>query len=286
MESGHWLSLTYYVLWCVAFTDVSAFILTYAGVESPHFVLVISTRRGASTEAAEHIGSHPCSTSWNELISHSQFPSGYAKYKQSGNYEKYIGVDHLLPIANVSALNAVSALRQSFCNGRPPAVRDKCGDACVIALKIHVDESYPLAAMVALLKSPNTSSVFVVRNATESFCSIRWARSENGSFAHTPNAHAIHGDERPPCIRTDENSVEMTAFEHKVASQLAFGRNTLRDSGHYWFELPFTSFVSDPTRSTNILWSSFGLAVPPRNSEWEKTCPYDYCEVRSWPGLN
>jgi len=183
----------------------------------PEFVLVVSTHRSASTEVAETAGGHPCSASWNEILKNAHFPSGYTKYKHGTyeSYKKYLGVHSL---NHDRLLEQARRKRDKFCDGRPQSVRDFCGQACAIVLKVHLDSfggHNNKEQWHTLLGYNGSLPVFVERNASEAFCSIEWAKTE-GSYAHSPEKHKKAGDKRPPCERTADNEDLMDDFEKRV----------------------------------------------------------------------
>ena len=58
----------------------------------PPIVLIVSTQRGASTETAEAIGSHPCAASLNEALYKPDMPVGYEKYNRRTDFYRELGV--------------------------------------------------------------------------------------------------------------------------------------------------------------------------------------------------
>ena len=66
------------------------------GGAAAQLVVVVSTRRSASTEAAEVVGDHPCGASFNELLHYDKFPSGFPKYAKGSHPSDFLDLPTVL----------------------------------------------------------------------------------------------------------------------------------------------------------------------------------------------
>ena len=260
------------------------------GSQTAGIVVVVSTRRGASTAIAEGVGAHPCAYSFNEILGRPQFPVGYSKYDHHSNLQKYLGGRKKLLSGNqangTKLLEDARSARELFCAARPRVVREACGDVCVVALKMHVDDWLPQrigvghhlwASWEQLVTAPDVAAVVVTRDTLQNFCSLHWAIKTN-CWGHDPSQQA-NRKKRPPCVATRASR----QFAARVESAMNFTRNALASKGRPWLDLPFETYVADPAAGLQRVLGAAGLAVPPL--PWSTTCAVAWCETKrkSWP---
>ena len=277
-------------------------------------MLVVSTQRGMSTEAAEAIGSHPCSASFNEILVSSHLPPSddYPKYRTNAFWGQYAAsLGNLTSLATSPHhldtqfwLSQARTLRDSFCARRPREVRDACGGVCVVALKLHVNPN-PLNVsaawhegddptgywggkkkkMLELLRSPHVRTVIVQRDAVDAFCSIRRAqqshdwhhRPQHGEATATAHGGGGGSGGAPPC---NNETADADGFAWLVERRFAQARTALEGAGRAWLELPFAEYAADPEAGKARLLGSAGLRLPPPH--WRSTCTMPWCSRYSW----
>ena len=220
--------------------------------QTPKFVVILSTQRGASTETAEAFGRHPCAVSFNEMVQSVRFPGGYSgEYvegtavpahksgKKGWNFDDFIGRRFKPTNVSVEALRG----RAKFCDARPPAVRQFCGDACVVALKVHFNvypskiplpmrldpqqfdtwsandsDAFPYAEQASwaeFLTREDVLAVALRRNLTQAWCSLMWSEQLH-DFGHSPSAHTT---QRPPCVVNASNEASKHQFVETAGGQ-------------------------------------------------------------------
>lgn len=282
------------------------------------FLLIASTRRSASSEAAEQIGNHPCAASFNELVEHAHFQPGYSKYKANldpgkggtsvfdqehtpnAGYEEYTGF-HSLSKAPPNMLANALAARQKFCDARPQVVLDVCGSVCVIALKIHMDVSHCQGKKVTECTGPDVlnlityqhaKTVFLERSRLANFCSLQWALFSN-DYGATPDTHATKYTSRPPCNTGEEANAIFNGYKNvglwltfekfvkKVDMGFGRSRDALRKRGQAALEVTFADYVKDPAAEAERMLTFAGLVTPV--GEWLDVCPYAWCVEMKWP---
>jgi len=247
------------------------------------FAQIISTSRGASTEVAEYVGSHPCAVSFNEILYHNRFPSNYEKrYIQNGDYKKYLKLSHIN--GNPSNwLSSIKAARTTFCQGRPTEVKDVCGDVCVVALKIHInlskDYKEKFKGYKNLLAYKGSGVIVVERDFYQVYCSIDYARN-GGGWGHKPSQG--HVKPKPNCTKLVQNNKKAKEFVQSVTKRFNETRAYLQGKCVPSLELPFTYFVStDAAAVKEALFRHLGLISPPKR--WRDTCSQPWCPKYSWP---
>ena len=236
----------------------------------PSLVLIVSTQRGASTETAEAIAAHPCATSWNELLLHAHFPKGY-NYPQ-GSLQDLLNVSRL---RHATWLADALAVRRRVCSTRPKALVDACGDVCVVALKMHLNNYIASATdgpWLELVTSEHVRAIVVERDGLETYCSILRAK-RTGDWGHTPQAHTSN-ESRLPCVRSEASErcgwrnesrlpcVRTEASERFVAdvrARFAATRSALRGANRTWLELPFATYVANPSAAAARMRAFVGL---------------------------
>ena len=243
----------------------------------PKLAVVVSTQRGASTETAEAIGKHPCAVSLNELL------GGHRKPPFGHEYNKYLTVDMLSRLApnfdfrrNAWLPDALT-IRKAFCSRRPTKVKAACGEACLVVLKMHLNnyiDSATDAPWLELITSPLTRAIVVQREALANFCSIRKARTRL-DWGHTPQAQRSSASF--PCAPTAASR----EFEKNVTSRFNVTRHALEQANRSWLELPFAEYVADPSAAAVRMLNFVGLRQPP--PRFRDTCTYSWCRTYSWP---
>ena len=272
-------------------------------IKQPKLVVVVSTQRGASTEVAETVGMHPCGASFNELLVHGQFPSGYDKYKQvEGGIpaalnqlagEEIVGT-HL---RHRRWLDDAVRVRDRFCSSRPQPVKDHCGEDCVVALKMHLNNYIDSArdeAWIHLLTSPHVAAVVVQREGVENYCSIV-AAQETGFWGHNPAEHINAGgteetdtiiekaaELKSKCIA--ENSTAANEWSKEIDARFDVARQELNRAGRLWLDVPFEQFVDEGGGGVRSEWAlrilgHLDLGDP---EVWD-TCGLPWCTNYSWP---
>uniref|UniRef100_A0A7S0J4Z1 Sulfotransferase domain-containing protein n=1 Tax=Calcidiscus leptoporus TaxID=127549 RepID=A0A7S0J4Z1_9EUKA len=241
----------------------------------PDLVIIVSTQRGASTETAETIGSHPCAASFNELLVHSQFPTGYARYRK-GSYARYLNVSKL---RHDSWLSDALAVREGFCKSRPKVLLDACGDVCVVVLKMHLNNFISSATdtpWLALVTSEHTRAIIVEREGLQNYCSILSAKTTH-DWGHTPDAHNQTLSSGRPCEKTKASE----RFVKNVQQRFFSTRSSLQRANRSWLELPFAEYIADPTAAAERMLSFIGLQRPP--PKWRSICALPWCAAYRWP---
>ena len=129
----------------------------------PPIVLIVSTQRGASTETAEAIGSHPCAASLNEALYKPEMPVGYEKYNHRTDFYRELGVSFHHDTWLEDALKA----REAYCDARPAEVKQASG-ARAIVLKMHLNQMLHAKAdpsWLRLVTSNHARAIVVERDA-------------------------------------------------------------------------------------------------------------------------
>jgi len=257
--------------------------------ERAEFVIIVSTQRSASTETAELIGKHPCGVSFNELLWAPQFPLGYA-YNENKQFKDYLGVK---VIGRENWLGNALGVRRGFCQSRPQVVLDACGDLCVVALKIHLNQenlSGPFVIQTSedgrnetaidaqwekLLTYHGTRAVIVERDEEETRCSIARAQRMR-DWGHTPDAHKVTYN-ATPCASLMTND----KWASRVRESFNVSRAALRRAARPYLELPFAYWVANTHAAENKLFKFAGLIRPPK--VFEGKCWQPWCKSYSWP---
>ena len=273
---------------------------------APKIALVVSTQRGASTAVAEIVGSHPCGASFNEMLVREHFPTGYDKYKSyKGGIRKAINEivgEQIVqgPFQHKQWLQDAVRVRDRFCDARPRPVKDHCGDTCVVALKMHLNNfiAWPRDPQwIELLTSPVVSTVMLQRGGVENYCSIL-ASTRADFWGHNPSERrrrnpdtglrrlrARMADEiRSNCLWT--NSTKANDWARTVEHRFDVARQVLRRSSlaRPWLDLTFERFIAaggGDARSpmARKVLDHVGLGDP---GVWD-TCGLGWCARRSWP---
>ena len=256
------------------------------GGAAAELVVVVSTRRSASTEAAEVVGDHPCGASFNELLHYDKFPSGFPKYAKGSHPSDFLDLPTVLKrgrpkkgLGHDDWLGDATAARAKFCESRPAVVRDACGDTCVVALKLHVDnfvEGDRDPKFAELVTAPTVAAVLLERDAAAARCSLDHARA-HGDWGHTPDAHAAAKDACRPGAATRD-------YGRRVAARFRFAREALDRAGRPRLELPFDAYVADVANASARILAAAGLALPPE--PWRRTCAEPWCANASWPACD
>ena len=276
-------------------------------VEPPKLVVIASTQRGGSTELAEVVGMHPCGASFNELLVHGHFPGGYAKYKrlyadvESGKRvagglpealnqqvgEEIVG-SHL---QHRRWLDDALRVRALFCGSRPQPVKDRCGEQCVVALKMHLNNyigDARDAPWVELLTSPDVAVVVSQRGGLENYCSIA-AATGAAFWGHSPAQCEAASDACAKAARLKqtcnaENSTKAHEWAAEVELRFDAARDELSRAGRLWLDVPFEQFVAEgggEARSelaVRVL-DHLDLGDP---EVWD-SCGLPWCANYSWP---
>ena len=254
----------------------------WATEAAAEFVIIAGTQRGASTSAAEALGStHPCSASFNEVFRSAHFPEGFGRYRSDATYANFLTP---CPLRHDRWLQDAIAARDSFCNTRPQEVKNVCGSVCVVVLKMHLNQMIDTAldpAWVQLLSSERVRAAVIERDARDTYCSIH--RSEvSGDWGHTPSEHSLDRPSRDdvPC---DPMSDAANLFEEAVRHRFNTTRALLisRRDADSWIDLPFDEYVSDTTAARARLYELAGLLTPP--PAWRDACALAWCANYSWP---
>ena len=246
----------------------------------PPIVLIVSTQRGASTETAEAIGSHPCAASLNEALYKPEMPVGYEKYNRRTDFYRELHVSFHHDTWLEDALKA----REAYCDARPAEVKQACGSACAIVLKMHLNQMLHAEAdpsWLRLVTSNHARAIVVERDAFTTFCSIAKVK-ECHDWGHTPDTH--RSDTRHAKCRENfrcEPSDKSRKFEDSVHGRFAATRSALRAANRSALEMPFDRYVENTTAAELRMLDFVGLRVPP--PEWRDTCTYSWCANYSWP---
>jgi len=240
-------------------------------------VVIVSTRRGASTEMAENVGRHPCGESLNELLVHAHVPDGYAKYKSAS----LTGVLHITRLRHELWLSDALAVREQVCQSRPKAVVDVCGHVCLVALKMHLDNNHYINSskdpyFVQLITSPHVRTVVVQRDTFQNYCSIQKMQMTH-DYGHTPATHHSDNISIPKCVETSQSK----AWAKKVEERFDSARRALERHGRKWLEMPFAKYVANQEDETVRLLNFLGLQKPP--SPWWGACGAPWCQPWAWP---
>ena len=265
-----------------ALEDGAPWTLGHSDTQTASIFVVVGTRRGASTEVAEIIGNHPCGYSFNEMLKHGHFPTGYEKYRhRATDLASYLNPQIF---RDAHWLDDARRARAEFCAGRPRVVRETCGGVCVVALKMHV-KAYlnhnNAASWKRLLSASDVASFIVTRNTLQNHCSLGWATT-NKCWGHNPNQKGEGNCTpalRPPCVASNKSRT----FGRKVMARMNVTRATLASAGRGWLELPFETYIADPVDGARRVLAAAGLAVPAL--AWSTTCAVAWCtdEAKSWP---
>lgn len=269
----------------------------------PKLVVVASTQRGASTEVAEIVAMHPCGASFNEMLVHGHFPDGYDKYtdvRYKGRQgipaalnklvgEEIVG-DHL---AHKYWLDDAMRVRDLFCSSRPQPVKNRCGEECVVALKMHLNNYIGSAhdkPWIELLTSPDVAAVVVQRGGVENYCSIAAAK-ETGFWGHSPTQckEAVAGGQceeaaelKSKCIV--ETSAKANEWAAEVDLRFDVARQELSRARRLWLDVPFEQFVAG---GGGELRSELAVRVLDHlnlgDPEVWDTCGLPWCANYSWP---
>jgi len=272
-----------------SYRGIPPWALQLPAIERAEFVIIVSTQRSASTETAELIGKHPCGVSFNELLWAPQFPLGYA-YREYTQFKDYLGVR---VIGRDNWLGNALDVRRGFCQSRPQVVLDACGDLCVVALKIHLNQEQLSGPFVIhaseqsgnetdidpqwkkLLTYYGTRAVIVERDEEETHCSI--ARAERTrDWGHTPDAHKYNFN-ATPCANLAPND----KWASRVRESFNVSRSALRTAERPYLELPFSYWVANTRAAEDKLLAFAGLFRPPE--AFEGKCWLPWCKSYSWP---
>ena len=258
----------------------------WAEAYSAPIVLIVSTRRGASTELAELIGNHPCGASFNELLQHSHFPAGY-KYVNAGwkmrGYKDFLNVSSL---RKSSWLDDARHVRARFCRSRPATVVNVCGDTCTVSLKMHLDTFVTTVAdpdWLRLVTAKDVRAVVVQRDALENYCSIRKSTATH-DWGHTPAAHMDNVGKQASWKLTSKCDLSSQAARHfgaTVPARFNATRTALAAAGRPFMELPFSQYIANSSRAGARVLAFCGLRQPP--SSWQGACCLPWCKTCDWP---
>ncbi len=261
----------------------------WAGADPAAIVLIVSTQRGASTELAELVGNHPCGASFNELVVHGQFPSGYDKYDRKcarAVYHKGVGCAYR-QFLNVSSLRKprwlddAREVRARFCESRPAQVATVCGDTCVVSLKMHLDNYVQRVSdpdWVRLVTAKDVRAVVVQRNASENYCSIRRAIASH-DWGHVPATHKHpYNASNTPCNLSSDKARDFVAT---VPKRFDATRAALAAAGRPFLELPFPEYIANTSRAAARVYAFSGLRQPP--PKWQGACCLPWCKRCNWP---
>ena len=273
----------------------------WAGADPAVIVLIVSTQRGASTELAELVGNHPCGASFNELLQHAHFPSGYDKYDHKcvrAEYHEGV-VNASLPtwawqmqctyrqFLNVSSLRKshwlddAREVRARFCASRPAQVATVCGDTCVVSLKMHLNNYVERVSdpdWVRLVTARDVRAVVVQRNASENYCSIRRAIASH-DWGHVPAAHKHpYNASNTPCNLSSDKARDFVAT---VPKRFDATRAALAAAGRPFLELPFPEYIANTSRAAARVYAFSGLRQPP--PKWQGACCLPWCKRCNWP---
>jgi len=252
-------------------------------------VVIVSTQRGASTEAAEMLGStHPCSASFNELLARPQFPDGYDRYRSDKTLQDYVGIEKLrfseAPLFQ-DLFKSAAEVRRNFCASRPKEILDVCGDTCVTVLKMHLNEEAMLRdandpAWLELITAPGVRAALIERDERDTFCSIERAQ-KSGDWGHSPSEHSASQNAARESIPCNPNTRKADKFVKEVQDRFEQTRAALTKNNRTWLELPFDEFIQDTTASQKRLYDLAGLQMPPPS--WQETCALPWCAKYTWP---
>ena len=254
----------------------------WADAKPASIVIVVSTQRGASTELAELIGSHPCGASFNELLKRDGFPFGYSRYvNDSRSYRDFLNVSKL---QKAHWLHDARDARSRFCAARPAAVAHVCGDVCTISLKMHLNSMVRTFAdqdWIRLVLAEDVRAVVVERNALQVYCSIQRAKATL-DWGHTPEAHRPHSTWNLThlCSGTDFRN-QAWHFATAVRARFKATRAALSSVGRPFLELPFGQYVANQSGGAARVLAFAGLQQPP--ASWRGACGLPWCRSYSWP---
>ena len=182
---------------------------------------------------------------------HAHFPKGY-NYPQ-GSLQDLLNVSRL---RHATWLADALAVRRRVCSTRPKALVDACGDVCVVALKMHLNNYIASATdgpWLELVTSEHVRAIVVERDGLETYCSILRAK-RTGDWGHTPQAHTSN-ESRLPCVRTEASE----RFVADVRARFAATRSALRGANRTWLELPFATYVANPSAAAARMRAFVGL---------------------------
>ena len=269
----------------------------------PLLAIIVSTQRSASTDAAEAIGSHPCGASFNELLFDAKVPSGYEKYVRSRGIDAYLNLTGNTLRRSHWLEDALQA-RELLCEQRPSEIKARCGERCVVALKMHLNQFLtedrdPYS--IELLTDARVAVVVLERGGTDNYCSIEAAQNTD-YWGHNPGQHAssqggqvLAAKAKAECLAAQDIKTPRTVkypvaalepggngetnaqhWAAVVSRRFAIVRDELRRARRPWLELPFTTYVADAAEASGRILDHVGLGR--REAGWGDTCWVPWCK--------
>ena len=303
-----------YQLACLAASNDDGSLGDGASLDAPTeplLAIIVSTQRSASTDAAEVIGSHPCGASFNELLFDAKVPSGYDKYERSRGLDAYLNLTGSA-LRHSHWLEDALQARELVCEQRPSEIKARCGERCVVALKMHLtrttEDRDPYA--IELLTDKRVAVVVLERGGTDNYCSIEAAQNTD-YWGHNPGQHASSqgGEElaataKAECLAAQDddgttaqtpravkypvaalepgvNAAGETNAQHwaaVVSRRFEVVRDEMRSARRPWLELPFATYVADASAASGLILDHVRLARPEAGGGDADTCWVPWCK--------
>ena len=237
------------------------------------------------------------------MLVHGHFPTGYDKYKDQkagipGALNEMAGKGTMGSHDRLQRwhwLDDAVRVRDRFCASRPQPIQDHCGEKCVVALKMHLNNYIDSAhdqPWIELITSPDVAVVVQQRGGFENYCSIIAAK-KSGFWGHNPSqegsVRAKKADEvKRECLANAAKKGRLKKaveeWSKEIDRRFEVTRKELRCAEHSWLDLPFEDWAAggggEPRSDSALkILDHIGLGDP---EVWD-TCGLQWCANYSWP---
>ena len=251
-------------------------------------VVILTMARSASTSVADSLGSHSCSTSFNEMLEKGERGLRAEAMPDSEEDCFFASIGHNVTCPDHGCneprpLARAKAARERWCSrahAHPTSPWPSCGGVCAVAVKIHgehwMSKGHRRDALSELL-SYNGSTVVVSERLDVAAQECSWRYARHLLPRHAPNL--FHGGDHAAQEKWANehcSSPATPAYQRAHDEWYAWARRRLRELGKPYLEMTFEEYVGDVEATEAKLHAHAGLSPQPFRGACQDGCNCDH----------